>query len=99
MKASIFKLCLFLSVAVAVALSVIYSRHGLRDLRHLQSQLSEARERANKLENENKVLRRQWDLLDSGSNEVNERQIREILGYVKPNELVFLEKKTPGVLK
>ncbi len=80
-------------VLLAVALSVIFSHHGLLDLRRFLVQIEAAKVRTQRLEETNRHLRMQLESLQQKDVSFLERQVRENLGWVKPNELVYVEPK------
>ncbi len=84
--------CLVL-LALVVAGS-LYSHHGFFDLRRLQAQIENARVRAQAVELENQRLKYHVALFDDPSEDLIEREVREFLGWVKSNELVYLEKSS-----
>jgi cell division protein FtsB len=78
-------------VLVCVASALTFSHHGLIDLRKLSGQISTVKERIVLIEEENKRLKHQADLLEKPTAEILERHVRTTLGWVKPNERVFIE--------
>jgi len=79
-----------LVIASAFA-GILYSHHGLLELRAFQKIIVRTQVAIAKVEDENKKLRRQLDLLDDPSAAITERQVREIMGWVRPSEIVFHE--------
>jgi len=80
-----------LLVSIAVFLGIVFSHHGLLDLRKFQSQLEATKERTAFLEDENRKLRRQLDLLEESSSQVLERKAREVFGLVRAGDTIYLE--------
>ena len=75
-----------------VLVGAIYSRHGFLDLRRLQGQIQKTRAEIAAIEVDNQQLKRQVDLFEKPTEDLMERQVRDFLGWVKPNEVVYLEK-------
>ncbi|MDB5037135.1 MAG: Septum formation initiator [Bacteriovoracaceae bacterium] len=83
----------FSSILIIVVLvGTIYSRHGFFDLRRIQRQIKNTRDQAAQVEMENQKLKRQVGLFEKPSNDLIEREVRDVLGWVKSNEIVYLEK-------
>lgn len=85
-------------VLIFVATAAAFSRHGIVELRKLQVQIETAKSRIAQIENENRELKRQVDLLEESSEEITEIQVRTVLGLMKPDEIVYLEntRSRPG---
>lgn len=79
---------IFLSAVTAVVLS----KHGLRDLYKFHGQIEATRIRVSGIEEENRHLKHQLDLLSGATDEILERQVRASLGWVKADEIVYFEK-------
>lgn len=79
--------------AIVILATVIFSKQGLLDLRRFQKQVSEVRDVVAQVENENKKLKAELDSVSNPSAESLERKMREVLGWVKPGEIVYLEAK------
>jgi cell division protein FtsB len=77
---------------VSIVFGVVYSSHGLKDLRRIQNQIEQTKIRVAQLELENQNLKRQVGLFEKPSDIIAEREIRDFLGWVKPNEIVYLER-------
>lgn len=77
--------------AIAFA-GMLFSHHGLLDLRRFQRQVEGTRQTVSRLEDENRQLRRELDLLQASSIQVKERKAREVYGWAQPGEQIFLEK-------
>ncbi len=85
-------LTISLGVTFLIVLSiVIFSHQGLLDLRKFQKQLADVRAVVAKVEDENKKLKSELDLVSQPSHTSMERKVREVLGWVKPGEVVYLE--------
>lgn len=78
-------------IVAGVFLGVVFSHHGLLDLRSFEKQLAATKERIAVVEEENRKLRRQVDLLEESSPAVMERQAREIYGWARSGDKIFLE--------
>lgn len=81
-------------VISAVLGAALMSQHGYRDYRRLKGQIEKTRERVALIEFENQNLKRQADLFEKPTDDLVEREVRDFLGWVKPNELVYLEKSS-----
>jgi cell division protein FtsB len=79
-------------VLIAVALAVIYSHHGLLDLRRFYAQIEATHSRIALIEEENRNFKKQAELLEHPSAELTERQVRTVLGWAKPDEIVYFDK-------
>ncbi|MBN8555018.1 MAG: septum formation initiator family protein [Deltaproteobacteria bacterium] len=90
----IFRSSVLLSIFVVagVILAAIYSHHGLLDRQKFHSQIELTRERISLIEEENRNLKKQAELLEHPSAELTERQIRLLLGWARSDELVYFEK-------
>jgi cell division protein FtsB len=80
------------TVISGVFVAAIYSSHGFLDLRRLRGQITATKERVGAIELENQRLKRQVNLFEKPTEDLAERELRDFLGWVKPNELVYLEK-------
>ena len=87
----------FLSMIVlaAVTVATIYSHHGLLDRQKFHSQIELTRDRISLIEEENRNLKKQAELLEHPSAELTERQIRLLMGWARSDELVYFEKSHP----
>ena len=79
-------------VFILVLLGVLFSHHGLLHLLRFNELIYLAQERVSVVEQENWKLKRQVDLLRSSSEAVLEPNVRTIFGWVKKDEIVYLEK-------
>lgn len=70
---------------------ILYSHHGLLELRAFQRIVGQTKSAVSIVEEENKKLRRQYDLLQDPNLTISERQVREVMGWVKPGEIVYRE--------
>lgn len=75
-----------------VIVGAIFPRHGFTDLRKLQDQILRAKSRVAMIEVENQKLKRQVNLFEKPTDDLAEREVRDFLGWVKPNEMVYLER-------
>jgi cell division protein FtsB len=83
---------LALSLVSIVLAAVIFSHHGLWELRRFQAQVAATLARANVLEEENRLLKKRLDLLLERSPVVTERLLREWEGLVEPGERLYVHK-------
>jgi len=74
-----------------VLIVAIFSNHGLLDLRQLEKQVDRVHDEVSRVEEENKRLKTELDLLMQGSTKISERKVREVLGWVRPGEWIYLE--------
>lgn len=81
----------FIGLVLVVFLASVFSKHGYRDLWRFSSQVDAARERVALLEDDNQKLSKQVDLVVSSNPAILERQIREVLGWVRSDEIVYVE--------
>jgi len=80
-------LLIFILVAGAVGLS----KHGVVDLLRLRRQMDAAKTQIATIEEENRRLKTQADLLETPTPALVEQELRLYLGWVKPGELVYFE--------
>ncbi len=80
------------AVVLAAVIGMIFSHHGLRDLWVFQQQMAVTQQNADQIEQQNRKLKAHLDLLSNPSEATMERQLREILGWARPGEIVYLEK-------
>ncbi len=85
---------IILLLFAAVGVSVFYSHHGFKDMRSLQSKIDATRDRTKILEDQNQRLKYQVSVLEKPSAELLVRELRDFMGWVKPGELVYLEKSS-----
>lgn len=81
----------FLLSATMALLGMIFSHHGLLELRSFERVVHDAQARADQLETENRVLKHRADLLAHPSRSVMERVAREVQGWARPGEVVYLD--------
>ncbi len=81
-------LCLAL---LLVGVGIFFSKHGLWELRSLRGHVEAGRVICAQLEEENRLLRRQLDLLSKPSPTLLDRVMRDHFGFVRGDELVFFE--------
>lgn len=72
--------------------AVIFSHHGLLALRKFQVQMDHAKAKVALIEDENRKLKRQVELLRKSNDRLTESQIRSFLGWARSDETVYLEK-------
>jgi len=73
---------------VIFVLSAIFGSWGWVHLRHLEEKQGEMEALAMRMERQNEVMRQHLERLES-DNAYLEKVVRERLGWVKPNELIY----------
>lgn len=81
----------FIITGSLAVLGMIFSHHGLLELRSFERIVHEAQLRADQLETENRLLKHRADLLAHPSRSVMERIAREVQGWARPGEIVYLD--------
>lgn len=79
-------------LSVGVVVGATYSHHGLMDMRKFSGQISIAKSRVSLIENENRKLKREVDLLHQPGIEIAESQVRNYLGWARSDEIVYLDR-------
>lgn len=84
-----------LIIAAALYVGFVFLKHW-KNLQALQAQRDALAQQLDDLQEENEALRREIDF--SKTPDFIERMAREILGWVKPGEIKFVEGETPAPL-
>lgn len=82
-------LIISLIILSVLAFNLYFAPKGLRDWFHLKAEINDTELHIRQLENSNQELRRKVDLIRENSMSVKEDQIRESLGLVRKDELIY----------
>ncbi len=78
-------------VCGALGGSIYFSKQGFQDFSKLKNLIADTEATVGRIEKENQMLRQRLTLLQTRRRDMAERELREILGWVKAEELVYLE--------
>jgi cell division protein FtsB len=77
--------------AILVVSPIIFSHHGLIDLLEFRALIKKAEVRVAGIENETQQLKTKLDLLQGADADAFEYHMREKLGWVRSEDLVYFE--------
>lgn len=89
-----FLLFLALFLIITDTMGILFSHHGLVDLVRFNRVIDAKVANLVELEIENRELKRRVDLLDQSSGFTWDLQVRELLGWVRSDEIVYFEKRS-----
>ena len=75
----------------AASAGILFSHHGLLDLMQFNKVIDAKIIELSELEKENRELKRRFDLFAKRSGSFFDDQIRSLMGWVRPGELVYFE--------